>query len=325
MSLKKQIVFYWLPSNIFYTKIRDHQRESACALWCGGTNHQAYGVEMNQLSSEQQITFESKSSFLYSFFFLPREKREAIYTLYAFCRQTDDIADELGPLEKRIRQLNRWENELKNCFSRKVSNYFDSLQQVAERFKIPFDYFLELIAGVRMDLHNLQYRSFEDLKLYCYRVASTVGLMCIQIFGYRDPSIKQYAENLGIALQLTNIIRDVGADARMGRLYLPDEEMKDFQVTRNDIFSANYNDKFIELMEFQAKRAHQFYNKAENCLPKNERKNMLVAEIMKNIYFILLEKIEAQRFKVLEHPIKLSKPAKAWITAKTVSSIKLLG
>ncbi len=280
---------------------------------------------MSEQPSEQQITFESKSSFLYSFFFLPREKRQAIYTLYAFCRQTDDIVDELGPLEKRIRQLNRWENELKNCFSRKVSNYFDSLQQVAEHFKIPFDYFLELIAGVRMDLHKMQYHSFDDLKLYCYRVASTVGLMCIQIFGYRDPSIKNYAENLGIALQLTNIIRDVGTDAKIGRLYLPDEEMRDFQVTKNDIFSANYNDKFVKLMRFQAERAHHFYQLADNCLPENERKNMLVAEIMRNIYFILLEKIEAQRFNVLDTPIKLSKPAKFWITAKTVSSIKLLG
>jgi phytoene synthase len=174
---------------------------------------------MNALATDQQITFESNSSFLYSFFFLPKEKRQAMYILYAFCRLTDDIADESGPLEKRIGRLNKWERELKNCFTKKVSNYFESVHQVAERFKIPFEYFLELIAGVRMDLHNFSYRTFDDLRLYCYRVASTVGLMCIQIFGYRDPLIKQYAENLGIALQLTNIIRDVGTDAGMGRVY----------------------------------------------------------------------------------------------------------
>ena len=278
-----------------------------------------------QQQTEQQITFESKSNFLYSFFFLPKEKRQAIYTLYAFCRQTDDIADDASPLEKRIRQLNKWEIELKNCFSRKVSNYFDSVQQVAERFKIPFEYFLELIAGVRMDLNDLQYRSFDDLKLYCYRVASCVGLMCIQIFGYRDPMIKEYAENLGIALQLTNIIRDVGTDAKLGRIYLPDDELYRFSVDKNEIMQANYSDRFVALMEFQAQRAHEFYDKANACLPENERRNMLVAEIMKNVYFKLLHKIESEKFQVLETPIKLSKPAKIWVTARTVSTIKMFG
>lgn len=278
---------------------------------------------MNAPINEQQITLESKSSFLYSFFFLPKEKRQAIYTLYAFCRQTDDIADDLGPLEKRIRQLNRWEQELKRCFTQKVSNYFDTLKQVAEGFKIPVEYFLELIAGVRMDLNNLQYRTFDDLRLYCYRVASIVGLMCIQIFGYRDPVIKKYAEHLGIALQLTNIIRDVGTDAKMGRLYLPGDELKQFGVSEEDILNANYNDRFVRLMDWQAERAHQFYELADACLPPAERRNMLVAEIMKNVYFELLQKIEAHQFKVLKEPVDLSRPAKIWITARTVSAIKL--
>jgi phytoene synthase len=280
---------------------------------------------MIEQANEQQITFESKSSFLYSFFFLPKEKRQAIYTLYAFCRQTDDIADETGPLEKRLRQLNKWEKELKRCFNQKVSNYFDSLHQVAERFKIPFDYFLELIAGVRMDLHNLSYRTFDDLRLYCYRVASTVGLMCIQIFGYRDPLIKKYAENLGIALQLTNIIRDVGTDAGMGRVYLPQEELGRFGLCREDILNRRYSDNFCRLMQYQGERAHYYYDLAEECLPENERKNMLVSEIMKNIYYRLLTRIEAHQYDVLQHPVRLSTPNKAWIALRTVSQIKLLG
>ena len=280
---------------------------------------------MSEYPTDQQITLKSKSSFLYSFFLLPKEKREAIYTLYAFCRQTDDIADDLSPLEKRIVQLNKWERELKNCFTRKVSNYFDSVKQVADRFKIPLDHFLELIAGVRMDLNNLDYRSFDDLKLYCYRVASIVGLMCIEIFGYRDPVIIKYAENLGIALQLTNIIRDVGTDAKLGRLYLPREELNKFQVEESDIFSANYTENFVNLMDFQANRAHNYYQLAENCLPDNERRNMLVSEIMKAIYFRLLQKMETKKFDVLDAPIRLSKTTKIWITAKTVVNIKMTG
>lgn len=275
--------------------------------------------------NHQQITLESKSSFLYSFFFLPREKREAIYTLYAFCRQTDDIADKHAPPESKAQLLNRWERELKNCFTRKVSNYFDSLRLVAERFMIPFEYFLELIAGVRMDLNHRHYRSFDDLRLYCYRVASVVGLMCIQIFGYRDPLIKQYAENLGIALQLTNIIRDVGTDARMGRIYIPQQELSQFRVPAGDIFGNKYSSDFHRLMQFQAERAHHYYDLAERCLPDNERRNMLVSEIMKNIYYRLLLKIEENRFGVLDAPIRLSTPNKFWITLRTVSQIKLLG
>ena len=274
----------------------------------------------------QQITLQSKSSFLYSFFLLPREKRQAIFTLYAFCRQTDDIADDqVSPMERKVTRLNRWEHELKHCFTSRVSNYFEALRQVADRFKIPFDYFLELIAGVRMDLHHINYRSFDDLKLYCYRVASIVGLMCIQIFGYRDPVIKQYAENLGIALQLTNIMRDVGTDAKMGRIYLPREEMDHFGVPSNDIFAARYSPEFRELMAFQGTRAHQFYQDARDCLPESERRNMMVAEIMKNIYFRLLENIEGRDYDVLTAPVRVSTPSKLWITARTVSTIKLFG
>ncbi|RMF59252.1 MAG: squalene synthase HpnD [Calditrichaeota bacterium] len=272
---------------------------------------------------DPSITPESKSNFLFSFFLLPREKREAIFTLYAFCRQTDDIADNNLPLEKRIMQLNRWEKELKKCFVNRVSNYFDSLVQVAEMFKIPYDYFLELIEGVRMDLTQLSYRSFEDLKLYCYRVASTVGLMCIEIFGYQDPLIKSYAENLGIALQLTNIIRDVGYDAHLGRVYIPGDELKRFGLNEEDILQKQYSRNFVALMKYQAQRAREYYKKAEECLPPSEKKNMLVSEVMKNIYLKLLSKVEEHEFQVFQRRISLNTPSKLWITLRTFSQIHL--
>ncbi len=279
---------------------------------------------MNGPVLDPALTLESKSSFLYSFFLLPREKRRAIYTLYAFCRQTDDIVDNNNsPLEKRLWLLNRWEKELKRCFLNHVSNYFDSLHQVAEVFKIPFEYFLELIAGVRMDLTEIGFRSFEDLKLYCYRVASIVGLMSIEIFGYRDPRIKQYAENLGIALQLTNIIRDVGTDARLGRIYIPEEDLERFSVTKAEIMNKRYSDRFYQLMSFQARRARKYYKLAETYLPGSEKLNMLVSEIMKNIYWRLLNKIEAEHYKVLDRRLSVSTTSKVWITLRTVSRIKL--
>jgi phytoene synthase len=270
-----------------------------------------------------QITLSSKSNFLYSFFLLPKEKRKAIYTLYAFCRLTDDIADNLDPADKRLSRLNKWEKELKICLTKSAKNYFFTLKQVAERFKIPFDHFFELIDGVRMDIANLRYNSFDDLKLYCYRVASTVGLMSIQIFGYKDPAILAYAENMGIALQLTNIIRDVGADAKLGRIYLPQEELNRFGVSEPEIMRNSYSENFYNLMNFQANRAHEYYKRADECLPSHEIRNMLVSEIMKNIYLKLLQKIEENHFRVLDNKIRLSLPRKIYITAKTFFDIKL--
>ncbi len=279
-----------------------------------------------QLVNPEVITKKSKSNFLYSFLFLPREKRKAIYTLYAFCRQTDDIADRMDePVEARIRRLNRWEGELKRCFTRNVSSYFSALRQVAEHFRIPLDYFLELIEGVRMDLYNFQYRTFEDLKLYCYRVASVVGLMSIQIFGFRDPSTRKYAEHLGIALQLTNILRDVKKDARMGRIYLPHSDRQQFHVSDQDIYRSRYTANFYRLMQFEARRARHFYRMATEFLPPSDRKNMLVAEIMRAIYWALLKKMEQVHFNVFDERIRITSAGKVMITLRTVSRIKLLG
>jgi len=276
---------------------------------------------MNTFRKDEEIARASQSNFLFSFLFLPREKRQAIYTLYAFCRQTDDIADMPAPLEKKVELLNQWEQELVSCFARKVSNYFYTVRNIAEKFRIPLEYFLELIEGVRMDLQNISYNTFDELKLYCYRVASTVGLMSVQIFGYRDPIIKKYAESLGIALQLTNIIRDVDNDARMGRIYIPREDLERFNISPEDILSRRYNSHFQKLMEFEARRAYHYYRLSEQYLPPRERRNMIVGEIIKSIYLTLLKKIEEQQYNIFDKPVRLSTPTKLYVSFKTASQI----
>ncbi len=228
-----------------------------------------------------------------------------------------------APIDKKVELLNQWEQELISCFAKKVSNYFFTVRNIAEKFRIPLEYFLELIEGVRMDLQNISYNTFEELKLYCYRVASTVGLMSIQIFGYRDPIIKKYAESLGIALQLTNIIRDVDSDAQMGRIYLPREDLARFNLTEEDILQRKYSPAFMKLMEFETRRAHYYYQLSRQYLPSRERRNMIVGEIIKTIYLTLLNKIEENQFNIFDQRIRLSNPTKLYLSFKTASQIFL--
>ena len=270
------------------------------------------------LENPASFTRQSKSNFFYSFLFLPREKRQAIYTVYSFCRQTDDIADalELSP-ENKLALLNWWEQELKRAFTRRVSNYFSQLRNVAERFRIPLELFLELIDGVRMDLQPRRYTTFDELLVYCQKVASAVGLMSIRIFGYRDDATQEYARNLGIALQLTNILRDVKKDIRMGRLYLPLEDLQRFRVTEGDIRRGRYTPQFRALMQFEAQRAHRYFQQAESCLSPRDRKNMVVAEIMGAIYFHILLKLEAVEFDVFHHPVRIPTGEKIRLALQT--------
>ena len=270
------------------------------------------------MSQEKQITRQSKSSFYYAFSILPREKREAIYTVYSFCRQTDDIVDKPGPQIQKLKTLERWENELFKQFNRQSHTRFFKLWKIAERFRIPLEYFLELIQGMRMDLAGTRFQSLDDLLTYCYRVASVVGLMSIQIFGYRDPRVREYAVNLGIALQLTNILRDVGTDAEMGRVYIPLEDLEKFGITVEDILNKRNHPNFIELMKYEYRLARQYYDKASRSLPNTERRNMLPSQIMKNIYFHLLKLIEKNHFNVLYHKIELPTFVKLSIAFKTV-------
>lgn len=256
----------------------------------------------------KEISKKSKSSFYYAFNLLPEPKRDAMNTVYAFCRETDDIVDEgLEDENIKYQKLVKWRMELEKAFKNNSSNYLlNKLAKIVMQFNIPIDYLFELIKGMEMDLQNKRYKNFDELKLYCYRVASTVGLMCIEIFGYKNPSAKLFAENLGIALQLTNIIRDVSKDAKKGRIYLPQDELKIYNYSEQDLFNKKYNLNFISLMEFQANRAKEYFQKATESLDQNDKPSMFAARAMQHIYYRLLEKIIKEKYDVYNKNIKVS-------------------
>lgn len=264
----------------------------------------------------QEISKNSKSSFYYAFNLLPAPKRDAMNTVYAFCRKTDDIVDE--GVETDLQKYNRlvkWRVELEKAFEN--NSEFPLLNKLANtisQFDIPVEHFFELIRGMEMDLQKTRYDSFEDLKLYCYRVASTVGLMCIEIFGYKHKSAKIFAEDLGIALQLTNIIRDVAKDAKNNRIYIPLDEMRMFDYSESDLINKVYNNNFISLMEYQANRAKTYFDKATHCLNFEDKASMFAARAMQHIYYRILERIIHAKYDVYNQNIKLSKFEKVGIS-----------
>ncbi len=268
------------------------------------------------VETAKQIAKESKSSFYYAFNLLPTDKRDAMNTVYAFCRKTDDIVDEGNDsTDLKYEQLHKWRVELENSIKGN-SNYqlLNKLAKIVNQFNIPIDPFFELIKGMEMDLQKKRYETFEELQLYCYRVASTVGLMCIEIFGYNNPSTKDFAVNLGIALQMTNILRDVKKDAEKNRIYLPLEDINRFQYTEEELISGTYNNNFIALMEFETVRAKDFFNKANSALDLEDKASMYAARAMQHIYYKLLEKIVSNRYNVLQKNIKVSKFEKVGIS-----------
>lgn len=266
---------------------------------------------MDALTQEQMAIYEKvdpphveKSNFLYSFSLLPREERMAINSVYAFCSYLDDIVDSTPNINSKsiIKKLDRlawWENEIENIYNGKVkSPLMMPFVVLVNRFEIPKQYFFTLIDGVRRDLTQYRYESFDELKDYCYSVASVVGLTSIEIFGYKYEETKNYAINLGYALQLTNIIRDVKFDKDRGYIYLPLDELEKFNYTENDLINEVYNDNFVNLMNFQANRAREYYHRARMNLKPDEKSTIITAEIMDSVYFRLLEKIELQEFNV---------------------------
>ena len=265
--------------------------------------------------SAKEISKNSKSSFYYAFNLLPEEKRDAMNTVYAFCRKTDDIVDEnLDSTDVKYEKLRRWRIEFEKSFSgHSEFALLNKLGTTISNFNIPLDPFFELIKGMEMDLQNDRYKSFEDLQLYCYRVASTVGLMCIEIFGYKHPSTKQFAVDLGIALQMTNILRDIGTDAKRGRIYLPQEDLKRFNYTESEIMSLVYNNNFRDLMMYESGRAKQYFNSATAHLDLDDKKTMFAARAMQHIYYKMLEKIIAADYDVYSNDIKVSKLEKVGI------------
>ena len=260
------------------------------------------------IDTAKEISKKSKSSFYYAFNLLPNEKRDAMNTVYAFCRQTDDIIDEGNESDElKYEKLHRWRVEFEKAFSGN-SEYLllNKLANTISKFNIPLDPFFELIKGMEMDLQRNQYLTFDDLVLYCYRVASTVGLMCIEIFGYKNKSAKDFAIDLGIALQLTNILRDIKKDAKKGRVYLPQEDLKKFYYSESEIYSNEYNRNFINLMEYEVQRAKSYFEKATKELDLDDKPSMFAARAMQHIYYKLLKKITDAKYDVYNNNIRVS-------------------
>ncbi len=254
------------------------------------------------------------SNFYFSFLLLPKPKREAIETIYAFCRYTDDIVDEQGEPGEKHTRLRQWTVELQSAL-RGTSRYalLNNLVGIIRRFRIPLEHFDELLKGMEMDLVKTRYETFEELEQYCYRAASTVGLICSEVFGYHQEKTKQYAINLGIALQLTNILRDIKTDARRGRIYLPQEDLRRFGYSEQELLRSVYNDRFVELMRFECDRAHAYYRKAKENLAEEDKPLFYAARTMGNIYYLLLRRIERSHYDVFSRRIRLSAAVKLMI------------
>ncbi len=257
------------------------------------------------------ITRQSKSNLALAFISLGRERKRDIIIFYAFCRVIDDIADsaELTLAEKELR-LTKWRQMLQAPAPDEPLLAQD-VRRLIEKYSLPIGMFEEIIAGVEVDLSIRRYATFEDLRIYCYRVASAVGLVSIEIFGYRNPGCKQYAIELGLALQMTNIIRDVGKDLQDGRIYLPQEDLARFNYSETELQDRQYNERFRRLIGFEAARAREFFCHAAAALPPEDHRAMAPAEIMASIYRGLLRQMELDKFRVFEKEYQLSKLEKA--------------
>ena len=272
------------------------------------------------------LTTAGSTNFHYSFSFLPKEERQAIQAVYAFARNIDDIVDDSPSLTdadilRKRERLAWWRSEIERIYSDEQNGTV--LGSVARRFGIPKQYFLTLIDGCERDLTQRRYESFAELKEYCYAVASIVGLICIEIFGYKHEETKQYAINLGYALQLTNILRDVKADKDRGYIYLPKEDMERFRYTEDDLMREVYDDRFVALMSFQAARAREYYHKARTHLLPDERMTMVAAEIMDAIYYRLLEKIQLNDYRVFDKRIRVNAAHKVIMSVRLWLGSKL--
>jgi phytoene synthase len=261
-------------------------------------------------------TTHRNSNFAFSFLFLPRPQREAIERVYAFCRTLDDVSDNALSLDEKKRQLEFWRNELDRCYAGKAQHPVTvSLQETVQEFGLARTYFDDLLLGIEMDFTVTRYSSFVHLSQYCYRVAGTVGLICLEIFGC--PNERDYAIALGIAFQITNILRDIKDDAGRGRIYLPQEDLLRFGYTEADLMARTYNDRFAELMRFEAERAGDYFRRAADLIKPEHRRQLIASEIMAAIYSALLREIKIARYNVFEHRVRLSKPRKLVLALKT--------
>ncbi|HBF12991.1 MAG TPA: squalene synthase HpnD [Deltaproteobacteria bacterium] len=272
-------------------------------------------------SSARAITSKSKSNFSSSFFFLSREKRLAIQSVYAFFRVVDDVVDEENNPARQQELINYWKEEIHKLYTETATlPLLCELQKTVQHFKIPQDYFLKLVEGCEMDIGKKTYRTFDELYQYCYRVAGIVGLTCMKIFEYESPTADQMAINLGLALQLTNIIRDVGVDLEKGRVYLPEEDLKKFGLTTQDIFDRRHDETFIKLMDFEFDRALSYYQLSFEEFKKDKKGKLLAARIMGYVYQKILFKIKKHRYPVYDKKIKLNFCEKFFVLLKAFVS-----
>jgi phytoene synthase len=269
--------------------------------------------------SAEEITRASKSNLALAFIALPRERRGDISVFYAYCRIIDDLADEPGlETAERTESFVRWRAALRGPTDADPA-LAPQVRALMAKYRLPVEHFEEIVAGCEMDVAGTEYRTWEELRLYCYRVASVVGLISIEIFGYRNPACREYAVQLGLALQVTNIIRDVGEDwRREGRLYLPRDEMERFGYSPEALAKGEENEALRALLEHQAQRADGLYAAAIAALPREDRRSMSAAEIMRTVYSRLLRKMERGGFRVLGRRYRLSRVEKLWCIAKVL-------
>lgn len=273
------------------------------------------------MQDSQTITRKSASNLALAFVLLPREKRDGMSALYAFCREVDDAADDESlPVEERRERLAAWRADVRRACGTETPHFLVNreLQPFIQRHHLPFELFDELIKGVEMDLDIKRYADFPTLEQYCYRVASVVGLLSIEIFGYQDPACREYAIFLGKALQLTNILRDVRSDAERGRIYLPLSELEHFKVDPEEILRLEYSVRFRDLAASVGERARHFYQQARVTLPAIDRRSMVAAELMGSVYWRLLRKLERRQFDVFgPKPTRLNKGHKMLLILRT--------
>ena len=273
------------------------------------------------------LTKKSGSNFYYSFLFLPRKRRAAMYTVYAFCKEVDNAVDEPPAGSNPQEELRRWRAELKAAYrGTPTFPVTISLAEHVRQLSIPQAYFEELIKGVEMDLASSRYTSFQDLSVYCYRVASVVGLICLHVFGPTSARAQDYAVNLGMAFQLTNILRDIGTDAAQGRIYLPQEDLEKFGCTDQAILQRQESTELRTLLHFEAARAHEYYAKAQaafEALPAQDQRSLTVSEIMRAVYFRILQKLERPKHQIfgprarLATTHRLAVAAGVWIRSRS--------
>lgn len=272
----------------------------------------------------QRVARERARNFYYAFRTLPRERRRAIYAAYAFCRLCDDIADGDLPLAEKHDQFLRLRQQLASSRDGQPAGpVLTALQDATRAFKIPGEYFEEIIEGVEMDLAPRRFQTFEELEGYCYKVASVVGLVCVEVFGYREPAARGHAVDLGLAMQLTNILRDLKEDADRGRVYIPLDDIQRFGYSEAELIRGEVNAAFLDLMRFQAQRARRYFDSGRRLLPLVPSRSRACPAVLLETYSTLLDRIERSNFDVFDRRISLGAPRKLWIMAKLWASTLL--